>query len=1383
MTEEILNNTLLKVAKPADSTWTDQQWDAISLHGNNMLVAAAAGSGKTAVLVERIIRRISDETAPIDVDRLLVATFTKAAAAEMKERIREALQLKLEGSPDSIHLRKQLALMGRASVTTLHSFCMEIIQRYYSLIRLDPGFRIANETENELLKQETLENMLEEYYENSDEDSTFWQLVESFGNNRGDGPLISIILQLYELSRSQPWPNHWLLETAAKFSIDWSEDQNDSRPLRFWQETLVASIQLELQGAADLLNQAIQIAELPFGPDPYLETLREELNETKQLIELSHESWSALQEAILLVPSRRLKPCRGDDFDGSLKDQASLARKKSKEIIDKLRTELFSRTEAEFIEEIHHLEPMLHMLVMLVIDFGERFVNAKASKGLLDFSDLEHYALEILRQPDSTPEHVIPSQAALDYQEHYAEVLVDEYQDTNKVQEAILELISSSGSGNRFMVGDVKQSIYKFRLADPGLFMDKYKGYSSPQANNGLKIDLARNFRSRLEVVHAVNYIFRQIMNERVGEIDYNSDAELIFGSTYYPDTNQDYAAEVILIDRSDQLMGEDSQGIDTEAIDQPANRDEEDSEASADLIGDGLLAEVEELKAAQAEARAIGRQIAELMGRTGKEPFSVYDKRAGGSRPIEYRDIVILLRATSSWSPTFVEELQRQGIPAYADLSTGYFSATEVSVIMSLLKIIDNPYQDVPLASVLRSPIVGLTAGELADIRIAGGMQRSYFDSLRQTVESYQQAAASAGSLDDEADKEVSVNVDVNDEVNDEVNGISNDVPNDDLSKAELVAKLNKFLADLHQWRTEARQGSLADLIWSIYRSTGIYDYVGGLPQGEQRQANLRALYDRARQYESTSLRGLFRFLRFIERMQQSGGDLGTARSLGESEDTVRLMSIHKSKGLEFPVVFVAGMGKGFNQTDIKGAFLVHKDMGFGPRFVDTELSVTYPTLPQLAIRRQMKQEALAEELRILYVALTRAREKLYLVGAVKDASKMIANWGRMAQHRQWSLPDYELIRANNYLDWLGPALIRHQLAEDWRDIAGVSLDAEPAAVTFDSSKWGFTILSIAELQEQAGEDQGTVLEEDYLSAIRHAERIVLDDDRRYEPLVQALEWQYPYSGANKLSGKTTVSEMKRLADRQKIVLEQNELSDNINIDGNANVSANVSGSVSASSNANANAQQAQPAQLGQTVEPAQPVTRGSALLRRPRFMEEKKLTPAERGTLYHSVMQNLPLGIIPDESTISATIDHMISKELMIRSQAEVLDVHVIHSFFDTEIGRRMAQATKVQREVPFSYGHRAGDIHEGLDAETANDIVLIQGVIDCLFEDEQGLVLVDYKTDHVRGFSEEQLKERYKTQISLYANAVSHIYRRPIDEQYVYYFDNSLLIRMDK
>ncbi|MCR8645678.1 helicase-exonuclease AddAB subunit AddA [Paenibacillus sp. N1-5-1-14] len=1362
------NKIIMQTApvKPEGSTWTDEQWEAIARRGSDLLVAAAAGSGKTAVLVERIIGRISSEDAPVDVDRLLVATFTKAAAAEMKERIREALERKLEDNPQSEHLRKQLALMGRASVTTLHSFCLEVIQRYYSLIGLDPGFRIANETEGDLLRQDVMEDMLEQYYEQSADDAPFWQLVDGFGGERGDGPLIELIEKLYEISRSQPWPEHWLTETAAMFggqqdgirsdgglndevaelasmSSDAEEDRwvtestgsteaaiddrlsCDKAALRLWQESLLPIVRLELEGAAELFAQALRIAEIPSGPEPYAETFREELSEVRELIAYSSQSWLKVQELLSQIPSRRLKPCRGDSIDTELKEQASDLRKKAKTALDKLRTELFSRSEDEYAEEVRLLAPMLRTLSALVVDFGQRYQAAKADKGLLDFGDLEHYTLQILRDPSSSPTHTVPSQAALEYRAQFVEVLIDEYQDTNRVQEAILDLISNTSPGNRFMVGDVKQSIYKFRLAEPGLFLDKYKAFSTGASEDGVKIDLARNFRSRLEVVDAVNFVFRQLMNERVGEISYDVDAELIHGATY-PNADQDFAVHVTLIDRSSDGSGGD------EALDTEEAADSAESQSGDGAESESPFAEAQELATAEAEARTIARQIHELLNPESGKPFMVYDKQSKGMREATYRDIVILMRATSSWAPTFMEELQTQGIPAYADLSSGYFSATEVEVMISLLKIIDNPYQDVPLAAVLRSPLVGLTADELALIRINGGKKISFYDTLR--------AAAVIEDMDDEA------------------------------TASALQAKLVHILAKLNEWRTAARRGSLAELIWNIYRETGFYDFVGGMPHGGQRQANLRALYDRAKQYESTSLRGLFRFLRFIKRMQDSGGDLGTARALGEGENVVRIISIHKSKGLEFPIVFVAGIAKMFNQRDLNEAFLVHKELGFGPRFLDTELRVAYPTLPLLAIRRAMKLETLAEEMRVLYVALTRAREKLYLVGTVKDAVKQMKDWSRLVEHKPWNLPDNDLAKAKSYLDWLGPALMRHQDASMWREAAEYGFDRLTGDVANDRSKWTFEIKALHALFEVSNEVVDPTVGDPFLTAVKEGRPVDVHqtfaeaDEARADVVEeqalvtsevsldlvelntshevrQRLEWQYAHPFAQTYFGKTTVSEMKRVGEEKRLALA-GEMPD------------------------------------------ARLEWKPSSLLRRPRFLEERKMTSAERGTVYHAVMQNLPLeGEVPDEQLVEHTLARMVEREMLTSVQCEAVDAAMIVSFFQTEVGKRLLKASIIRREVPFSYGLRAGEVYGEADPITAQETVLIQGVIDCLFEDEEGLVLLDYKTDRTHGKTLEDLAKQYQVQMDLYARAIEHIYRKPLERKYLYYFEGQILVDLDE
>ncbi|TXK84098.1 helicase-exonuclease AddAB subunit AddA [Paenibacillus sp. N3.4] len=1311
--------------KPAGSTWTDDQWDAITLHGQNMLVAAAAGSGKTAVLVERIIRRISNEWEPIDVDRLLVATFTKAAAAEMKHRIREALEKELMKQPHSQHLRKQLALMGRASITTLHSFCLEVVQRYFSLIRLDPGFRIANETEADLLRQDLLGEMLESYYAASGENSAFWRLVDSFSGERNDDAIMQLIQKLYDVSRSHPWPTYWLRSTASMFGppetqakSDSEEDISDKEDVlpyvaasaepadySVWEQSLVRDLTLELEGAADLLQQALQIAEQPGGPAPYLDNLREDILLVQNLRETTSYPWSVLYLGFQTVEFGKLKACKGDDYDKELQEEVKELRNRAKDQINKLKDELFGRTPEQFHQEIAEMAPLLHTLVDLVVDFGQRYQEAKAAKGLIDFADLEHYCLQILCAEGSIPGELVPSEAALSYRRQFAEVLLDEYQDTNRVQEAIVELISNTQPGNRFMVGDVKQSIYRFRLAEPGLFLEKYKAYrsnkdESPEPSGlGGRIDLARNFRSRVQVVDAVNFIFKQVMNETVGEIAYDDRAELVYGAGY-PPPDSDCSVEMLIVDRGLNAVDK------SESISDGSEEQEENDAETSDPTNGALdpVLEAQEMETAQLEARAIALQIRQMLGDGGKqEPFQVFDKRTSASRPATYRDIVILLRATQMWSPILIDELKQQGIPAYAELSIGYFSATEVEIMLSLLKVIDNPYQDVPLAAVLRSPVAQLTAEELAQIR---GTDKAvpFYESVLQLVRQ----------------------PDSQDHFNDPDHIV-------------LLQKLNDFLAHLEKWRNEARQGSLADLIWNIYRETGYYDFAGALPGGLQRQANLRALYDRARQYESTSLRGLFRFLRFIERMKDSGGDLGTARALGEQEDVVRIMSIHKSKGLEFPIVFVAGMAKMFNQRDLNDAFLLHKELGFGPRFVDTALRVSYPTLPSLAIKRRMKLELLAEEMRVLYVALTRAREKLYLLGTVKSLDKLLRVWGRQLARSEWYLPDFELAKARSYLDWVGPALLRHPNAALWRERLGLSESSSGVRLLEDKSEWKLTVLTPESLQkEAAAELANTLPDANRLEATRNLAAVPTSDKWK-EWLADRLAWTYAYPEAPKLFAKTTVSELKRLS-------ELNRLQDELEYP-SAEAAASSRGSV----------------------------------WRRPRFMEEKKLTAAERGTVVHAVMQNLALDCMPTEASIQATLEQMLSKQTLTNEQRDVVDIPVILQFFQTEIGKRMVGASRVQREVPFSYGLPADEVYAGDNHSTTGETVLIQGIIDCLFEDELGLVLVDYKTDAVKGSGESELQVRYEKQISLYTRAVEHSWKRPVTSKYLYFFDGAKLLEM--
>lgn len=1344
-----------KIPKPEGATWTNDQWDAIAIHGHDMLVAAAAGSGKTAVLVERIIRRISDESDPVDVDRLLVATFTNAAAAEMRHRISEALEKTLERHPESDHVRKQLALIGRASITTLHSFCLEVIQTYYQKIALDPGFRIANETESELMRQDLIEELFEEQYESAEEDGDFWRLAEWFSGDKSDDSLYRLVQRLYDESRSHPKPSQWLNDMAGMF------ERKEGTP-NPWLPSLLASVRLELEGVASVLKEAVHIAEQPGGPTPYLVNLKEDLDAVTYLQEVAAYSWEYLYDSFQGTSFGKLKPCKGDQYDKELQEQVKELRNRAKDQLSGIGDELFGRTPEQYDEELRVMAPLMRTLIELVIEFGRRYQQAKKAKGLVDFGDLEHYCLQILSEENGESGQLIPSQAALSYQEHFVEVLLDEYQDTNRVQESIVALISRTAPGNRFMVGDVKQSIYRFRLAEPGLFLEKYKSYQNDGTEPGQRIDLAQNFRSRLSVVHGVNYIFKQLMGETVGEIAYDEKAELKYGASYYPEwnavVNGSEAAELILIDRSDADSDEPEA---SEAAQQEGSQQEES--AGNGETTDPVL-EARELETVQLEARAIAAQIHKLLGSNGEQAFQVYDKSTGGKRDITYRDMVILLRATQQWSPVLIEELRQQGIPAYAELNSGYFSATEVEILLSLLKLIDNPYQDIPLASVLRSPIVQLSTEQLAQIRIAG-KYASFYDSVRSYSRDADQEAGggsvaakdsglvnpqTAGERPEHASwREVAAA-----RMDELVLEDGSPAASEDDYESDAKDKVRRFLKRLRTWREAAKQGSLSDLIWAIYRETGFYDFVGGLPGGQQRQANLRALYDRARQYEATSFRGLFRFLRFIERMRDSGGDLGTARALGEQEDVVRIMSIHKSKGLEFPVVFVAGMAKRFNQRDLTDAFMVHKDLGFGPKWMDAEARISYPTLPWLAIRRKMRMEMLAEEMRVLYVALTRAREKLYLLATVKGTEKLLQSWGRVLEQEQPSLPDDTVARAKCYLDWIGPALIRHPDGNALREHAGLTYHM-PSFMTDERSKWLvhwvrpelFAIMDEAAVVYEVSEERK--------QAVFRLEPVIGEagEENLFESEIGArLSWSYDFEKASSLLSKTSVTELKRLSEHHKLL----EL---------------VSDEIPAG-------------EAGFIKDSERKREYRPTIVRRPRFMEQAKLNAAERGTVFHSVMQHMPIHFSPSVEDVRETLAEMVHKQLLTDAQQEVIDAEVIVSFFQSDLGKRLLQSKAVHREVPFSYGLPAKEVYSETDAATSEETILLQGVIDCVFEEQDGLVLVDYKTDHLKGQGDKALqavRERYQLQLDLYAQAIAKIWRRPVTGKYIFLFDGAHILEL--
>ncbi|PLT46549.1 ATP-dependent nuclease, subunit A [Paenibacillus pasadenensis] len=1318
--------------KPAGSRWTDDQWAAVTARGGDVLVAAAAGSGKTAVLVERIITMISEDT---DVDQLLVATFTKAAAAEMKERIRAALEAALELEPESEHLRRQLALLGRASITTLHSFCLDVIRRYYPMIGLDPGFRVANETEGELLRLEVLDELFEERYAASDNDGgLFLELADRYG--RKERELCIGSSRLYEFSRSQPWPDDWLRGMAAAFRVEEPSDL-EATP---WLAALSADLRLSLEGAEAALSEALELAGAPGGPMAYADTLREDLSLVSSIREsVLTRPWDEWRDAWQLAGSfGRLKAARASqDADPLLQERAKELRAEAKGIVEELGKELFSRPAADYVRELRELAPLLETLAELVIEFDRRYRDAKRRKGLLDFGDLEHYCLAILRGEGSSPERAVPSAAALDYRRQFREVLLDEYQDTNRVQESIVELLTGSPAdppeergGRRFMVGDVKQSIYRFRLAEPDLFLAKYRRFGRGDAEAGRRIDLARNFRSRSEVVDGVNAVFRALMRESVAEMDYDRSAELVLGASYpEPEPRDAFAVELALIDRERGAA----------AAEAPAAAEGSDGAEA------GQREEAADLQTAQLEARYIARRLLDLHARS----YAVHDGR-GGSRPMAWRDVVILLRATKSWAPVLMEELQAAGIPAYAELGSGYFDAVEVDVMLSALRVTDNPFQDIPLAGILRSPMFGLTAEELALIRIVGG-----------SGPYYEAAVRTADHL---------------------------------LAPQELRAKLSAFLGKLDEWRDAARQGSLADLIWRIYSETGYYDWAGGLPAGAQRQANLRALHERARQFEAGTARGLFRFLRFMDRMRENGGDLGTAGALGEGEDVVRIMSIHKSKGLEFPIVFVAGLGKKFNQQDVSSPFLLHKELGFGPKFVDPELRLSYPTLPCLAIRRRMRMEMQAEELRVLYVALTRPKEKLVLVGTVDDAVRQTERWNA-SLGESGVLSDYRIAAARRFLDWLGPlaGFASSEHSDERSDgqappapaapveLTGARAEPIPASGAVPSpasrpeasfASWKKGILPYYVLGGQAAAGAEPAAAPDRTKERQAALHAVPLAPGGWEREVERrLSWSYPHAEASRVAAKTSVTELKRLRG------DAARGEDAVPMDSGPFVEP-----VGRMAAGRAPAGAASAAGAGAAPLRSAPTGEEAALrLRRPKFMEQRGMTAADKGTAVHTLLQHVPLdGPLPD-GAVEAALARLVRKRILTEEQAGAADVEAAKAFFAGPLGRRLLAAERVWRELPFSCLLPAREAFPDAGLEAAGEPVLLQGVIDCLFEEAGRLVLCDFKSDRVPSGDYERAADKHRFQLELYRKAVEQALGRPVAEVHVYFLRGRQAVRM--
>ncbi len=1179
--------------------WTPEQQAAIDSRDSNLLVAAGAGSGKTAVLVERIIRLMIDDE--VNIDELLIVTFTNAAAGEMRERIAAAIVKELEQSPGKEeHIRKQMTLLNRATIATLHAFCIEVVKRNFHLIDIDPSFRIGDGTETGILQAEAMDELFEREYEKAD--PCFLCLVESFGGNREDIPLQEIVLKIFRFIQSKPYPYQWLEEQVTSFHIDVEALENNS-----WGRAIKNSIGIRLQGAREEFESAIDLCLKPGGPEVYLAAIEGDLlilDELQASLELGlSQLYGKLKGVKHKTLGRAPKDC-----DEVLKEEAKAHRDQGKKIISKLVQDYFSLSPEEYAEDLKELAPNMEYLGQLVQAFGEAYRSKKMEKGILDFNDLEHYALTILED----------SLVAREYQNKYQYIFVDEYQDSNIVQETIINRIKRRD--NLFLVGDVKQSIYRFRLADPSLFIEKYESFQRDDGAVDRKIDLSKNFRSRGEILKGVNFIFKNIMTKTLGEVDYTPEAYLYQGASFEPlEAN---SLELHLIEKDHQSVE--------------------------------LEEELELLEDIEVEAKIVASRIKALLQE------EIFDARENTYRKINYQDIVILLRTTQGWGEIFQETFTKEGIPAYADANTGYFETTEINLFMSLLKILDNKRQDIPLLSVMRSPIGNFSTEELIDIRIFH-RKGSYYEAISQYL-------------------------------------LKGEDP--------LKEKLKSFIDRLNRWSETARYMKLEEFIWKLLIDTGFYHYVGAMPGGKQRQANLRILLDRASQFQKTSIKGLFNFIHFVSKIQSSKGDLGSAKILNENDNVVRIMSIHKSKGLEFPVVIVAGIGKNFNLSDSKDRILLHRDLGMGPQYVDASLRVTRDTLAKIAMKDQIKLESLSEEMRVLYVALTRPKDKLILVGSGRSLPKLCKKWSQ-------GNSTYRLFSSKSYLDWLITVLMVHPQGEPLRDLAEVSLEADQ--LLQDESSWKIFITHRSNLQLEQTEERGRKNEvKDQL--INPAG----PQGEQYDLISKRLNWCYRHKEAFYIPSKLSVTDIKLAQFRR---LES----------------------------------------LGHKIPP---------LVKMPKFIEDsKEFTGAEKGTILHFVLQHLDLKRVETREEIQGQLGELLDRELLTAQEADTVNPEKLLAFFKSSIGNRMLQAKQVYREVPFNIKKRAGDVIEHL--RESDETLLVQGIIDCYFEEEGSFVLLDYKSDFLLGEDRGEIKAKYITQLNLYQEALERITGKSVKERYLYLF----------
>lgn len=1187
--------------------WTKSQQEAIALRGKNILVAAAAGSGKTAVLVQRIIEIVREEK--VDLGELLVVTFTNAAAAEMKERIRKMLLSHLsesEGSSEEErnYLRTQLMRLPRASISTMHSFCIEIIRRYFHRIDVDPSFRIANESTVAILKDDSLKELFEELYEEAD--PLFHELVDIYGGKRDDADLKALTGDVYRFIQSQPEPIRWLAEKAEALNLD-----EESFDQSVFAQVIRQEIRLSLGEAEKILEEALEICSQEGGPLPYQEALFSDREMVRSLLRAEEISLSSFLEELAKASHVRLKTinkktAEKEGIDEEKVNAVKRKRNEVKEIIKAQKDDFGRDTVASATAKLRRLCPLMRKMSEIIRRFDERYSEKKKAKGLMDFNDLEHFALRILEEEE----------VRSDLRARYRYIFFDEYQDANIVQETILSAICRED--NLFLVGDVKQSIYRFRLSDPTLFISRYEKYRKGEDPCGVKIDLSSNFRSRKSLLDFANILFSRLMSRELGEVDYDEDAALVAAAEF---PEEEGHVEIALI--------ENSQGKDI------AEELPEEAGFSAE--------EVEDADRLTLEAMYTALRIEELIG------VMHYDPKSGQHRKIGYQDIVILMRSLSSSAEVFAKVFAKRGIPLYVEYRSSYFEVLEVKIFLDLLRIIDNPMQDEALLSVMHSALFRFSAAELAEIRI-GSKERE------KGGESFFSAICSYAEEKDDA----------------------------------ISQKLQAFLEKIESYALKRRLLKLEDFLRYLLEDTGYYRHMSLLPGGEERRKNLDALVEKALQYREMNSGGLFGFLRYVDKLLKGEAGASESKIFVQQTQVVRMMSIHKSKGLEFPVVFLCNTAKAFNKMDMRQDIMLHSRLGLGPKYVDTKLNVYSDSIAKKALKIKARQELLSEEMRILYVALTRAVDRLILIGSVKDFSQSAENW--LA-----SSSKFALMRKNSFLDWMMSVLIRSSDALELR------LRAEKREDEAGDLSAGFDLHLVmkAELMRSFQGEEACAGNAEALFEEPEGGR-----DHEIERLLQErFSFVYPYLEDTVKSPKQSVS--MRL--REEAGLPEDEL-------------------------------------LEEAVE-------------LPRFMEGRKdFGSMEKGSILHFAMEVLDLGAIADQEDVKEGVQELVRREILTAEEAAVIDPASVFRFVKSPVGRRMLQSEHIYREREFLL---------------QKDGRLISGIIDCCFEEEDGWVILDYKTDKVYQ-SPRETAERYRGQLDLYAEALEKSSGKKVKEKILYLFD---------